>query len=71
MDKLLDHITIEMPGAEILGAEHAVQYALHGQSEDVSDLQSEGGSPHSIEKNNIPDSTPRLVHRVISILSLT
>eukprot|EP00959_Pyramimonas_sp_CCMP1952_P443726 9289318-Pyramimonas_sp.AAC.1 len=34
MEKLLDHIPIETSGAESLGAEHAVQYALYGQSED-------------------------------------
>eukprot|EP00959_Pyramimonas_sp_CCMP1952_P380692 7975989-Pyramimonas_sp.AAC.1 len=40
-----------MPGAESLSAEHAGQYALHGQSEDASDLQAEGDCSHSIENN--------------------
>eukprot|EP00959_Pyramimonas_sp_CCMP1952_P435809 9125955-Pyramimonas_sp.AAC.1 len=34
-----------------MGAEHVVQDTLHGQSEDVRDLQSEGDISHSIEKN--------------------
>eukprot|EP00959_Pyramimonas_sp_CCMP1952_P089291 1868054-Pyramimonas_sp.AAC.2 len=51
MEKLLDHVPIGMSGAENLSAEHAAQFVLHGQSEDVSDLQSQGGSSHSIEKN--------------------
>eukprot|EP00959_Pyramimonas_sp_CCMP1952_P188065 3932496-Pyramimonas_sp.AAC.1 len=40
-----------MSGAENSGAEHAAPFALHGQSEDANDLLSEGGSSHSIEKN--------------------
>eukprot|EP00959_Pyramimonas_sp_CCMP1952_P060020 1253951-Pyramimonas_sp.AAC.1 len=51
MEKVFDHVPVGMSGAESLGARRAAQFALHGQSEDVSDLQSEGGSSHSIEKN--------------------
>eukprot|EP00959_Pyramimonas_sp_CCMP1952_P405100 8490456-Pyramimonas_sp.AAC.1 len=47
MEKLLGHIPIEASGAESLGAENAVQYALRGQSGDASDLESEGDSSHS------------------------
>eukprot|EP00959_Pyramimonas_sp_CCMP1952_P097289 2033569-Pyramimonas_sp.AAC.1 len=42
MEKLLDHAPAGMSGAASPGAERAAQFALRGQSEDVSDLQSEG-----------------------------
>eukprot|EP00959_Pyramimonas_sp_CCMP1952_P010775 225736-Pyramimonas_sp.AAC.1 len=51
MEKLLDHAPFRMSGAESPGAGHAAQFALHGRGEDMSDLQSEGDSPHLIEKN--------------------
>eukprot|EP00959_Pyramimonas_sp_CCMP1952_P271490 5675476-Pyramimonas_sp.AAC.1 len=51
MEKLLDIAPFEVSGVERLGTESAVRYAVHGQSEDVSDMQSEGESSHSIEKN--------------------
>eukprot|EP00959_Pyramimonas_sp_CCMP1952_P036187 756889-Pyramimonas_sp.AAC.1 len=51
MEKSLGHIPIGTSGGESLGAEHAAQYTLYGQSKDVSNLQSEGDSSHSVEKN--------------------
>eukprot|EP00959_Pyramimonas_sp_CCMP1952_P263338 5506759-Pyramimonas_sp.AAC.2 len=38
-----------MSGVENHCLERAARFALHGPSEDVSDMQSEGGSSHSIE----------------------
>eukprot|EP00959_Pyramimonas_sp_CCMP1952_P474546 9503666-Pyramimonas_sp.AAC.1 len=49
--KMLDHAPMEASGVERLGAERTIQYTLCGQSEDVNDVQSDGGSSHSPEKN--------------------
>eukprot|EP00959_Pyramimonas_sp_CCMP1952_P402025 8424355-Pyramimonas_sp.AAC.1 len=51
MEKLLDHAPFEASGVERLGTGSAVGYTWHEQSEDVSDIQSEGDSSHTIAKN--------------------
>eukprot|EP00959_Pyramimonas_sp_CCMP1952_P295560 6181956-Pyramimonas_sp.AAC.1 len=48
---LLDTAPFEVSVVERLGTESAVRYALHGQREDVSDVQAEGKSFHAIENN--------------------
>eukprot|EP00959_Pyramimonas_sp_CCMP1952_P152279 3185920-Pyramimonas_sp.AAC.1 len=53
VEKLLDHAPMGMSGVENIGVEHAAQFALRGQSEDVSNLQSHRGSSHSIGKNEV------------------
>eukprot|EP00959_Pyramimonas_sp_CCMP1952_P416205 8720269-Pyramimonas_sp.AAC.1 len=63
---LLDHVPIEASGVERLDAKRAVQYALYERSEDVSDIQSEGDSSHSMKRmGSMLNSTLRLVRLVI------
>eukprot|EP00959_Pyramimonas_sp_CCMP1952_P289366 6052098-Pyramimonas_sp.AAC.1 len=50
VETLLDQVPIGMSGSENPGLDRAAQFELHGQSEDVSDLQSEADSSHSIEQ---------------------
>eukprot|EP00959_Pyramimonas_sp_CCMP1952_P207655 4343503-Pyramimonas_sp.AAC.1 len=52
MEKLLDTNLFEASGVEHVGAGDAVRCALHGQGEDVIDMQSEEDSSHSLEKND-------------------